>query len=314
MIRVALVGTGKMGTYHARLAAAHDTIEIVAYVDINTPSDELMALAPQAIHATDLAQVIDLCDAVIIASPTPTHYAIACIALAAQKHVLIEKPITLDAAQARDLFAQAHAYNGVVQVGHVERYNPAFVTAQSLIDGPIRMIRSTRSGPYHPRVGNDSVVMDLMIHDIDLMLLLLHAPPTTVQALASSHKSMQPDTALAQLAWSTGTVATVAAHRGAMTSRREMIIETDTQQLYVDFGARTVQITDAKGERTMPADNSNPLNEQLCDFVNAIQAGVGAVRAAHDMDTVATTLMIAEKAAATAHPLPRTRHAVQSRA
>lgn len=290
MIKLAVIGTGRMGTYHTRLAALHEDIILTALINPSAPSAELCALAPHLPHYTDC---IDQVDAVIIATPTPTHFEIARDFLAAGKHVLVEKPITLSSQHAQELFALAAEHNVTLHVGHVERYNAGLRAAQELITTP-RVITTTRSGPFHPRVAGDSVVLDLMIHDIDLVMRLAGCAPTSIHALGSKSVSAQPDTAIVNLSFGNGMLASLVVHRGAASATRCMTIEQPSDTLHVDFSTQTVAQYPADDDVCHHTpEKTNALGMQLNHFVAAIKGEQPRTNALHDLSVLETTLTIA---------------------
>ena len=292
MIKLAIIGTGRMGTYHTNVALANQNTNVAALVNPSPLNPALRDKAPHAQYAQNHTDILDTIDAAVIAAPTPAHFSIARDLLAAGKHVLIEKPITLSYQEAQELFSLAEQNNCVLHVGHVERYNPAFLAAQKHMIGTPQVIRATRSGPYHPRVGHDSVVLDLMIHDIDLVMKLLTTPPTLLAASGTSHVSSKPDSCIALL--TAGTMfATITAHRGAASATREMVIETPTQTLLVNFGTRTLTIKSGQEITVVePPAAANPLATQLAAFVDAIKSGSNRRNELHDLGVLAQTLAV----------------------
>ena len=241
MTKIAIIGTGHMGTYHTRVVTAHPSAHVTALVNTSDPASELIVSAQPEYVVSDYRQIIEHIDAAIIATPTPTHFAIAHHLLLAGKHVLIEKPITLSYQNAETLFAVASEKNVALHVGHVERCNPAFIALKDKLANPV-LIRATRSGPFHPRVAHDSVIMDLMIHDIDLIYSLAGKSSTHMQACGIAHVSTLPDTASAHLVFDTNLVAQITVHRGAATSTREIIVETPTHTLHANLATHTLEV------------------------------------------------------------------------
>lgn len=296
MIKLAIIGTGRMGTYHTRVAAQNTDVVITALVNPTAPSDELLKIAPSAQYYTSHADVVTDVDAAIIATPTPTHFEIARDFLREGKHVLIEKPITASYTEASELFKLARKYNCVLHVGHVERYNPAFIAAQRMIKSTPHLIRTVRSGPFNERVKHDSVIIDLMIHDIDLLLTITKEAPLETSAIGRSHVSQVVDTALAHMQFQSGTLASLSTHRGAAATNRGMIIQTTEQTLALDLATRTLMLTDASGVHIFkPERKSNPLADQLEYFTNAIVFDHHHRQEYHDLAVLSQALLADEQ-------------------
>lgn len=290
MIRLAVIGTGRMGTYHTRLAAQHQGIMLAALVNPSTPSPELLAHAP---HFTKHTDCIDLVDAAIIATPTPTHFAIAKDFLNAGKHVLVEKPITTSYQEAQELFSLATQQGVALHVGHVERYNAGLCAVQDQFKTP-HLITTTRSGPFHPRVAGDSVVLDLMIHDIDLVMRIAGCAPSTIHALGSSSVSAQPDTAITSIALGSYTLANLVVHRGAAIGTRTLTVEQTSATFKVDFATQSATQYVPGGKPLIHSpEKTNALGLQLDYFVGAIKGIHPLSHAVHDLAVLETTLTIA---------------------
>ena len=301
MVKLGIIGMGRMGTFHATQAAELDELCTVAALvdnDVTRISDDL---APGALRTTDASTLLskaDIVDAVVIATPTSSHYALAQKFLSAGVHVLVEKPITPTLAQARTLFDCAQKMSCALHIGHVERHNYAFLKAQEILRGTPELIQATRSGPFHERVACDSVVLDLMIHDIDLVCQLADSTVQHTATYGATHRSALRDSATAVVQFANGTLATLAAHRNASCGIRRLTLETPQQHLTLDFGAQTV--TERSGSTTQtyePPVGHNPLREQLRTFLTAATTNTNLHNAAHDGAVLLHTLTVQDQAA-----------------
>jgi predicted dehydrogenase len=214
-IRVAVIGTGSLGKEHARLyaaLAAPGEIELAGVFDV----DRELATRVAEKHGTrafpTLKDAVAASDALSVVTPTVTHFEIAQQLLAAGKHVLVEKPMTDDATEAAQLVELAHARGLVLQVGHVERFNPVFAYLQGVATEP-RFIECHRLSPYPARSMDVGVVLDLMIHDLDVVLAFVNSPVISVDAVGIPVLSKSEDIANARLRFANGCVANLTASR-----------------------------------------------------------------------------------------------------
>jgi predicted dehydrogenase len=214
-VRVAVLGVGSLGKEHARIyseLAAAGHVEFVGVYDIVAESARKYAQKYQ-VRAFDLiTDAAAAADALNIVTPTTTHYDIAKTLLAAGKHVLVEKPMTDSSAQAADLVQMALQKNCVLQVGHVERFNPIFKYLETAAAHP-RFIETHRLSPYPARSTDIGVVLDLMIHDLDVVLAFVKSPVTSVDAVGIPVLSKSEDIANARLRFANGCVANLTVSR-----------------------------------------------------------------------------------------------------
>ena len=228
-IRVGVVGLGSFGKHHVRHYAANPAARLVAVVDVDGAQAAQFAAANNAAAFVDHHDLIGKVDAVSIAVPASAHYAVARDLIEAGIHVLIEKPIATDSAAARELTAAAGRKHVILQVGHVERFSPAVAELRRRVVNPRRISairRTRRSG----RSADVDVVLDLMIHDIDLILTLAGAPVASVAASGADAKTGATDEAEAWLTFGNGLIATLSASRVAEENERKLTVtEPDTQ-------------------------------------------------------------------------------------
>ena len=185
-LKTAVVGAGHLGTYHAEKFFKIENSDLVAICDPDTEKATALAEKYSCKAFSDYKEVTDKVDAVLIAAPTPLHFEIAKHFIENGKHVLIEKPITTTVEEAETLCALASEKKVVLQVGHVERFNPALVSAKKQLKEPL-FIECHRLAPFKPRSTDVDVVLDLMIHDIDVIMSLTNSPVVSVSALSLIH-------------------------------------------------------------------------------------------------------------------------------
>ena len=219
-IRVGVIGLGYFGSHHARHYAANARAELVAVVDVDPDrgcaASERYGCASHADHRA----LIGMVDAVSITVPTSNHHEVASDFLDAGIHVFVEKPIAADAASAADLVDRAEKANATLQVGHIERFSPAFRALRERCADP-RLISAVRRTEWRGRAVDVDVVLDLMIHDIDLVLTLAGAPVVSVEASGARIVSATNDVAEARLTFANGVMATLSASRVAAKGERD---------------------------------------------------------------------------------------------
>lgn len=214
-VRVAVLGVGSLGKEHARIyseLAAGGQVEFAGVHDVSSESARKFAQKYQVRAFASVAEAAAAADALNIVTPTTTHYEIAKALLAEGKHVLVEKPMTDSSAQAADLVQLALQKNCVLQVGHVERFNPIFKYLETAAAHP-RFIETHRLSPYPARSTDIGVVLDLMIHDLDVVLAFVKSPVTSVDAVGIPVLSKSEDVANARLRFANGCVANLTVSR-----------------------------------------------------------------------------------------------------
>src|SRR5208283_4450707 len=200
-VKVAVLGTGSLGQNHVRIyaeLAAAGLVEFTGVFDANADAARKIAAKHNARIFNSIAEAAAASDALNIVTPTTTHFELAKTLLAQGKHVLVEKPMTDDTAQAAELVQLARQKNCVLQVGHVERFNPVFKYLETVATQP-RFIECHRSSPYPARSMDIGVVLDLMIHDLDVVLAFVKSPVTSVDAVGIPVLSKSEDIANARL-------------------------------------------------------------------------------------------------------------------
>jgi predicted dehydrogenase len=238
-LRMAVIGTGALGRHHARILSEMAGIELVAVADTNGQAAAEVARHCQTHSTTDYHELIGKVEATVVAVPTSAHRRVAGDFLAAGVDVFVEKPIASGVAEAAELVELAARHRALLQVGHVERYNPALLAARPFLADP-KYIRAERLSPFSFRSTDIGVVHDLMIHDIDLVLDLVGAPVAEVQAFGAGILGHQEDCAQARLIFSNGSIADLAANRVHPVASRRMQIWGADGCVHLDFAARDV--------------------------------------------------------------------------
>ena len=240
-LRVAVVGAGHLGRHHARIYAALPQAQLVAVADVDAGRGRAVADATGARYTADCHDLIGHVDAVSIAVPTEGHLAVASPFIMHGIPVLIEKPLARSVAEADQLLALADAHGALIQVGHVERFNPAFIAAKKHVSNPL-YIHCERIGPFTFRSLDIGVVLDLMIHDLDILLDLVQAPVADVQAAGVPVLTAHEDIANARITFADGTVASLTASRVATQALRRASIFQPDSYIALDYGQRTAHI------------------------------------------------------------------------
>lgn len=268
--RLAVIGTGHLGKIHARLAKSHEHASLVAVVDPIVESRQAVAsqleIAAYASHTDLYGQV----DAAILASPTKYHHAVALDLLRRGIHVLVEKPITLTSHDADELIAAADARSLQLQVGHVERFNPALEAAAPHV-GDAKYIDAVRNGTYTCRSTDVGVVLDLMIHDIDVILSLVREPVVSIDALGAAVFGPHEDWAQARLVFEGGCVANISASRVSLAPQRSMMVHWSEGYAQIDYGAKTAKLVNPSEEilrgeidvNKLSLDEKNQIKDRL---------------------------------------------------
>ncbi|MBM3908553.1 MAG: Gfo/Idh/MocA family oxidoreductase [Gemmatimonadetes bacterium] len=235
-LRVGVIGTGALGYHHLRHLRSLDGATVTGFYETDAARAAKVSTELGAAPAATLEALLDAVDAVSIAVPTPAHFAVAKAALSRGKHVLIEKPITTTLAEADELLALAKGQGALVQIGHIERFNRAIRAAWPYVDEPL-FIESERLAPFNPRGSDVAVVLDLMIHDIDLVLTLTRAKVTEVRAAGVGILTPSVDIADARVAFANGAIANISASRISRDRTRKLRLFQRNAYLTLDLGA-----------------------------------------------------------------------------
>jgi predicted dehydrogenase len=238
-VRVAVIGVGYLGRFHAQKYAALSACELIGVVDSQAATAESVAQELGVRAYTHHQALLGQVDAVSVATPTTTHCDIGLAFLEAGAHVLVEKPITETTEQAERLIAAAQRHRRLLQVGHLERFNPAIVAAESRLSTP-RFIECNRMAPFRERGTEVNVVLDLMIHDIDLVQMIVRSPLAALDAIGTPVFSAEIDIANARLRFESGCVANVTASRVSLKTERKLRIFHDQGYLSIDLSQKLI--------------------------------------------------------------------------
>ena len=304
-LRVAVVGVGHFGRLHAEKYAAMDDVELVAVVDQDAARGAEIAAAHgcQALeHYQDLAGKVD---AASLTVPTSLHHSVGLELLEMNIHLLVEKPITETVETANALIAAAKTRNLTLQVGHLERFSPAYFALAERVSKPL-FIEANRIAPFQPRAKDVNVVLDLMIHDIDLIMALVKSPLISVDAVGAAVVSEGEDIVSARLGFASGCAANLTASRVSLKTERSMRIFQPDAYLVADLAQRKVT-SRRKGEGEMfpgipnieteefSFEQADALAHEIADFVRCVRTKeTPAVNGEAGRDAVQAALMITD--------------------
>jgi predicted dehydrogenase len=257
-LRTAVVGVGYLGRFHAQKHRALDNIEFVGVCDANPERARTVAAEVGTAAFADHRELLGKVDAVTIAASTSEHFALAKFFLENGVHVLVEKPMTRTSAEAAELTALAAKRGLKLQVGHVERFNPALLAARRTLT-TVRFIECHRLAPFKGRGADVNVILDLMIHDLDVILSLVPAEPTNVSAVGIAVLTDEVDIANARIEFANGAIANVTASRVSTSSQRRIRCFQPNQYVSIDFGSGEVRRVSKQGEWR---EGATPLQEE----------------------------------------------------
>jgi predicted dehydrogenase len=274
-LKVGVAGVGHIGREHARVYSQLGNAEFVGVYDIDSDISQRLAQQHNVRRFAGLAEMAAEVDAVTIATPTNTHYQIATQFLQAGRHVLVEKPITDDVGQARELVALAHEKNAVLQVGHIERFNPALQALEEKLTHP-KFIEAHRLSPYPGRSTDIGVVLDLMIHDLEVILHLVKSKITSVDAVGVAVLSKGEDIANARIRFANGCVANLTTSRISPEKMRKIRVFQDDAYLSLDYQNQAGEIYRKIGPQItrekIQVQKDEPLKLELASFVDCALA------------------------------------------
>ena len=278
-VRAAVIGVGYLGTLHAEKYASLEGVELVAVVDLDRAKAETLATRLGTRLEPEVQGLVGRVDCVTIATPTPVHFDAARFFLESDIDVLVEKPITATSAEGRALVDLAAARGRILQVGHLERFNPAVRAMLGVIDRP-RFIECDRLAPFGERGTDVDVVRDLMIHDLDVILSCVPGDVERIEAVGIPVLSSNVDIANARLRFAGGCIANVTASRVALKRERKIrLFQTDTY-VSVDYMERRVRVcrrrdVDGRAEITVEQQEFNEadaLRDEVESFVASVRS------------------------------------------
>ena len=286
MLNAGLIGLGKMGKYHLNLYGDIKDVKLVGICDANAEVVNELAEKTGVKGYTDYKEMFPYVDAITIAAPTRFHYEIAKECLLAGKHLLVEKPITTNYDQAKELFDIAISKNLVLHIGHVERFNGAVQEIRKIAENP-RFVESKRVAQFNSNFRADSIVLDLMIHDIDIILNLVGSPVKSIQAMGSKVYTELADFASVNIAFENDTVANLFVSRMSQIKERYMTVYEKDALYKLDFTTQDINIYRQGQTQQTISDKElryknefiqerlfvykeNPLKSEITHFINCV--------------------------------------------
>ncbi|MBL7084834.1 MAG: Gfo/Idh/MocA family oxidoreductase [Candidatus Omnitrophica bacterium] len=273
-LKVGVVGVGSLGSIHARIFAGLVDTELVGIADTNLKRAKRLARVCGCRHFGDYKQLFGLIEAASIVVPTGLHYQIARDFLQQKVHLLVEKPFTSTVSEADELLALAKNKGLVLQVGHVERFNAAVQAVQGLPGAP-KFIECHRLGPFAARVKDVGVVLDLMIHDIDIVLGMVNSSVESIQAIGVNVLTNHEDIANARLNFKNGVVANITASRISPKSMRKIRLFQENAYISLDYEAQEALIYEKKENkitrRKINIKKEKPLQKELQAFIACVK-------------------------------------------
>ena len=252
-LKVGVLGAGHLGKIHLKLLNQSKRYELVGFYDPNQEQAQKVVAEFGYTYFDSIDKLIAAVEVVDIVTPTLSHYECAMKAIAAKRHIFIEKPITNTVEEAEEIYRLLEANHLKGQVGHVERFNPAFVAAKPAIKNPM-FIEVHRLAEFNPRGTDVSVVLDLMIHDIDVLLSVVHSPVKQVEASGVAVISKSPDITNARIEFENGCVANLTASRISMKNMRKSRFFQRDAYISVDFLEKKVEIIHMKDAPENPGE------------------------------------------------------------
>jgi predicted dehydrogenase len=303
IVNIAVIGAGYLGKFHAQKYAALDNCQLVGLVDSNPSTVEEMAnLYPEAKASTDFLALIDDVDAVSIVTSTPFHYEIAKQFLSRGKHVLLEKPMTSTTEQAEELIKIAKDQHCILQIGHIERFNPTVLAMDEHMQQP-KFIESQRLSPFKARGTDVNVVLDLMIHDIDIILSIVKSDIESIQASGMSVLSDDIDIANARITFTNGCMANVTASRVSTKSERKLRLFQGNAYFSADLEIHELKVYTRENSeinaQSFNFEKSDALLAEITHFLDCIAndtqplvSGTDGLRALHTANQIANTIQL----------------------
>jgi predicted dehydrogenase len=274
-IRAAVIGVGYLGRFHAQKYAQLQDCELVAVVDGRAEVRDAVAAEVKSRAVADYRELLGKVDAVSVVTPTPAHFEIADAFLAAGAHVLVEKPITETPDQARALIVRAASAKRILQVGHLERFNAAILAAEPHLSKP-RFIECQRLAPFKERGTDVNVVLDLMIHDIDLVQSLAGSDIVSIDAVGTPVFSGEIDIANARLRFANGCVANVTASRVSLKTERKLRIFEDAAYISLDLQQKILTLIRRKEGVPQPGQLPVTIEEANLEQGDALKSEIEA--------------------------------------
>ena len=272
-IRAAVIGVGYLGRFHAQKYAQASDCDLIGVADARAEARDAVAAELGTRAFADYRELLGQVDAVSVVTPTPTHFSVARDCLNAGAHVLVEKPITEGAAEARELIALAARSGRILQVGHLERFNSAILAAEPHLKSP-RFIECHRLAPYRERGTDVNVVLDLMIHDIDIVQTIVGAPIEGIDAIGTPVFSEEIDIANARIRFANGCVCNATASRVSLKTERKMRIFEDDAYLSLDLQQKILTVIRKRAASDAASALPVSIEEQSLEPGDALKAEI----------------------------------------
>ncbi|MBN3037793.1 MAG: Gfo/Idh/MocA family oxidoreductase [Candidatus Omnitrophica bacterium] len=273
-VKVGVIGVGSLGSIHARIYAGMPEVQLVAVCDTNLRQAKKVARACRCQYFSDYTKLFGLVQAVSIVVPTNLHYKISRRCLEEGMHLLVEKPFTSSINEAEELLGLAKKKNLLLQVGHVERFNAAVQAVQELPGRP-KFIECHRLGPFAARVKDIGVVLDLMIHDIDIILGMVDSPVESIQAVGVNVLTAHEDIANARINFKNGAVANITASRISPKSMRKIRLFQENAYISLDYESQEASIYEKQGKKItrkkINIKKEKPLQKELRSFIQCVK-------------------------------------------
>jgi len=254
MIKFGVIGAGHLGKIHLDILN-NSSFNLVGFHDTDVITSKKLAKEKGYTFYENINLLIQSVDAVIIVSPTTTHYEIAKKCLKKGKHIFVEKPLTNNSIEAKEIERLANENKVIGQVGFVERYNPAFISCSEFIKNP-KFIESHRLSDFNPRGTDVSVIMDLMIHDIDIILNIIDSKVKKIDASGVSIISTSPDIANARIEFENGTIANLTSSRISLKKMRKTRIFQSDAYISINFLEKDFQVVKIRDRNNLDSENS----------------------------------------------------------
>jgi predicted dehydrogenase len=280
MLKVGVFGVGHLGKFHLNNWKEIKTVELVGFYDPNDTVAQETASKYQLARFTNPEQLMDACDIVDIVAPTPMHFALCEKAIRKGKHVFVEKPLANTMEEAKELVQLVKESNIKLQVGHVERFNPAYIAVQSIPLNPL-FIEVHRLAQFNPRGTEVSVILDLMIHDIDIILSLVRSEVNSISASGVAVMTDTPDIASVRIEFNNGCVANLTSSRISMKKMRKMRLFQKDAYIGIDFLNKKTEIIKLKTSQDVDVfvfDIETPNGKKTIALSNPAIPEVNAIR------------------------------------
>ncbi len=279
-MKTAVIGVGSLGRHHARIHASLSEVELIGVCDTDEARGQELAREFRTRFFSSADELIGQVDAVSIAVPTTAHHDVCRQFLDAGVHVLVEKPICTTVEEAADLIDRARKSGVVLQVGHLERFNPAFLAVKNFISQP-KFFEAHRLGIFVPRSLDVNVIMDLMIHDIDMILALVRSPVTEIRAVGIPILTDKIDIANVRIEFESGVVANLTASRVSSEKVRKLRFFQPNDYVSIDFGRQSAGVYSLRTadnpfgkeiiSRNIVVEQGEPLRNEIVDFLECIR-------------------------------------------